>query len=89
MMMMVVCIHLGSGRMIESQSAATPGTLLKNAVLAGHRLADVEERRVGDEEYHRLLAEASDQLAADASVVEKLAAVGISVDELRQLLRGK
>lgn len=54
---MRISIQKSTGRVVEMQSHATPGTLAKNAVAAGFKKADVEEREVTPEEYYALVEE--------------------------------
>ena len=50
-----VCLVRATGKLIEYQSDATAGTLLRNAVSGGYLEADVEERVVTEAEYQSLL----------------------------------
>ena len=64
---MRVCVHIPTNKLIEMQSAATEGTLLKNAIVAGYLAAELEERVVTKAEYLALLvAPTADELAASA-----------------------
>lgn len=49
-----VCLERATGKVLEYQSHATEGTLLKNAVAAGFLLSDVEEREVTSQEWAAL-----------------------------------
>lgn len=51
---MRVCIRKSDGKMIESQSDSTPGTMIANAISAGYTADQVEERTVTAEEYEAL-----------------------------------
>lgn len=53
---MRVCTLKATGRLIEAQSHARPGTLTANAVNAGYAADDVEERDATDAEFEALLA---------------------------------
>lgn len=48
---MRICIRLADDWMIEAQSNATQGTLLQNAVAAGYRPEEVDERVVTAAEF--------------------------------------
>ena len=52
---MIVSIQISTGRVIEMQSHARPGTLIANAVVAGFNANDIEEREVTYEEYLALV----------------------------------
>lgn len=46
-----MCIKKESGKLLEMQSRATPGTLIKNAKSRGYTESEVEEKVVTYEEY--------------------------------------
>ena len=52
---MRVCVRRVDGGLIEMQSDATPGTLIANAVAAGYKVEEVEERECSEAEYIALL----------------------------------
>ena len=52
---MIVAVQKSTGKIIEMQSDATPGTLIANAVAAGFSEADVVERETSPEEYKALM----------------------------------
>jgi predicted transcriptional regulator len=52
---MRICIQRSTGRLIEMQSLATPGTLTENARRAGYDEKDVDEHEATPEDVHRLL----------------------------------
>ncbi len=54
---MKICIHRASKRIIEMQSDATEGTLIRNAVNGGYKAKDIEEREVDQAGYANALAE--------------------------------
>ena len=51
---MRICRIVKSGKIIEAQSHATAGTLLKNAVNCGYYMIDVEEVEITDAEFEEL-----------------------------------
>lgn len=53
---MRICVLKANGRLLEMQSHARAGTLIANAVRAGHAETDVEERVVTAAEYAALVA---------------------------------
>lgn len=78
--MMRICIQKSTGRLIESQSDATAGTLIANAISAGFSSSDVEERIVSMTDWQVMLdaqkpAPAVDKraLAIDALMVKTAA----------------
>jgi len=52
---MKICIQKSTGIMIESQSDATEGTMIKNAVNAGYDENDLEEKEVSESERQALI----------------------------------
>lgn len=83
---MRICTQKSTGRVLEMQSAATEGTLIANAVLAGYSAADTEERLVTSEEYEVLLSaqpKTPEELAAEAKA--KLADIDLrSIRAIRE-----
>lgn len=53
---MRISVQKSTGLLIEMQSLATEGTLLKNAVAMGYAANDIEERVSSDQEYKVLVA---------------------------------
>jgi len=53
---MRICTVKSTGKIIEAQSCATAGTLIRNAVGAGYAKADVEERDIAESEYAILVS---------------------------------
>lgn len=53
---MRISVQKSTGLLIEMQSLATEGTLLKNAVAMGYDANDIEERVSTDQEYKVLVA---------------------------------
>lgn len=84
--MAYILIRISDGRLIEAQSSATRGTLMGNALAAGMRRDEVEEREVTLQEMEDAIAV---QTASDRSghepVRNRLAGVR-SLDELKTLL---
>jgi len=52
---MRVCLEKATGKLIEMQSHATPGTLIQNAISAGYAETDVEEKEVTESEWQDIL----------------------------------
>lgn len=50
---MRICVRRVNGRLIEAQSHALAGTLIKNAVRNGFRERDIEEKVISDAEFER------------------------------------
>src|SRR5665647_141725 len=57
---MRICRVKATGKIIEMQSDATEGTLIRNAVGAGYAESDIEEKEVTNAEY-KLLADAQSE----------------------------
>jgi hypothetical protein len=53
---MRICIQISTGKLIEMQSLATPGTLTANALASGIPAEDIDEHEGTDEELNALLA---------------------------------
>lgn len=84
---MKICILKSTGAVLEMQSDATDGTLIKNAVSAGHSAADVEEREVTPAEYEALMAAARSPADALKQELDALdAANPITQRNLRELV---
>jgi hypothetical protein len=71
-----------NGKLLEMQSHATPGTLLKNALASGYTEKEVEEREVTAEEWAIIL---EDQ-PKPAPVVDRLVAVEEKLSQLTTTL---
>lgn len=71
---MRICVHKATKRILEMQSGATPGTLLKNAESAGYSAADIEEREVDEAGYQAALAADPVELAQAAALAALKAA---------------
>ena len=54
---MQIAIEKKTGRIILAQQGAREGTCLRNAVAAGLKESEVEEREVSEAEYARMMAE--------------------------------
>jgi hypothetical protein len=52
---MRICVEKSTGKLIEMQSDATEGTLIRNAVAAGYNEVDIEEKETTAEEYQAML----------------------------------
>jgi hypothetical protein len=75
---MRICIHKPTGRVLEMQSDASEGTLLANAVAAGHKKKDLEEREATLAQYHEMLA------AQPASAAERRAEARRKIEALER-----
>lgn len=64
---MKICVRKSDHRIIEMQSEASPGTLLRNAVNGGYSANDVEEREVDEAGYAAALAADPVEIAAIAA----------------------
>lgn len=74
---MRICIVKATKRILEMQSAATAGTLIRNAVNGGYAPEEIEEREVDEAGYIAALAEDPVEIAAAAERVEQAAAKAI------------
>ena len=95
-----VCVEKSTGKLIEYQSHATPGTLLQNAQAAGLNVAALEERDVTALEWDAIYdaqvvvparnfqatLKATRQLKADA-LATKLGLSKQDMDDLRDILQ--
>ena len=83
---MRVCKERATGNLLEMQSSATEGTLIRNAVAVGWRAEDVEELEVSNSEAKRLMAI---QIASEAVIDPDIAAFDAATndDKLRILAR--
>lgn len=52
---MRICIEKSTGKLIEMQSDATVGTLIRNALQYGYNEQDIEEREVTQGEYQAII----------------------------------
>ena len=43
---MLICTQISTGTVLEMQSAATPGTLIANQVVAGYDASDLQEQTI-------------------------------------------
>lgn len=57
---MRICVIKATGRLIEMQSEARPGTLIANAVALGFSAHDIEERDASQPEFDLLIAAANE-----------------------------
>ena len=90
-----VCVERGTGKLIEYQSHATPGTLLRNAKAAGYQEAQVEEREVTSAEWTALQEQWIDAPNRAAAIVQAAqrqskaaiirAKLGLSAQEFEEL----
>mgnify|MGYP001558813922 CR=1 FL=1 len=56
-----VCLEKSTGKLIEYQSSATEGTLIKNAINDGYQEVDIEEKEITKEEWKDLKEEQIDK----------------------------
>ena len=52
---MLICIEISTGKLLEMQSDATPGTLIKNAISMGYTANQVQERAATQAEFDALM----------------------------------
>lgn len=64
---MLICIVKATNRIIEMQSGATAGTLLKNAIAQGYNEKDIIEKEVTPIEYRELLKDDPIVIASTAA----------------------
>jgi len=91
---MRICTETSTGKVLEMQSHGTPGTLIQNAVMAGHVAADVEEKVITDDEWVTLNAASRNQEDSDTtrrdkarkSGKDKLTKLGFTVAEISALV---
>ena len=53
---MRICIVTATNKLVESQSDASEGTMIRNALQYGYNEPDLEEKDVTEEEYETLLS---------------------------------
>lgn len=70
---MLICIEKKSGKLIEAQSDATVGTLIKNAINAGYTVDQIEEKSVSSSDFATLLR-TPEVIAREQEVVAKFQA---------------
>jgi hypothetical protein len=69
---MRICILKTSGKLLEAQSLATEGTLIRNALNAGYTFDQVEERVITDAEFEAMLDSSPDVIAKEALEAQRL-----------------
>lgn len=71
---MRICIELSTGKLIEAQSGddAPHGTLVTNAVAAGHAAGDVEEKVVSNAEFKAILLASKSIPELRAAAISKI-----------------
>lgn len=70
---MLICIIKSTNRIIEMQSSAVEGTLLKNAVAQGYKESDIIEKEVTEIEYKEALKIDPVEIAITAAVAAEVA----------------
>lgn len=78
---MRVLVEKSTGHMIESQSHARPGTLLQNALNAGYKTKDIEEKEVSQVEFEAIL-EAQPKPPKVPTAEERLEALEAAILEM-------
>ena len=68
-----VCLERTTGRLLEYQSDATPGTCTRNAVASGMTATEVEEHEVTEAEWQSLKARWIDHPAQQAREATRVA----------------
>ena len=71
---MRICVRKSDKRIIEMQSDATEGTLIRNAISGGYSEADIEERAVDEAGYEAAKAQDPVEIAARAAQTAQEAA---------------
>jgi ATP-dependent exoDNAse (exonuclease V) alpha subunit len=91
---MRICTEKSTGKILEMQSDATEGTLIQNAVNAGHVAADVEEKEITNAEWATLNAPSQEEIDAHVAREAKLAVLdsklsddSIVFEEMKELMR--
>lgn len=77
---MLICVKKSNGELIEAQSDATDGTLIRNALAAGYSEADIEERRISAAEWAGMCLDLFDKTQTTSS---KRAAALRALDDAR------
>jgi hypothetical protein len=91
---MRICTDKSTGEILEMQSSATEGTLIQNAVNAGHVAEDVEEKVITVEQWGTLNAQSRNERDADTTRRDKarksggakLIKMGLTVGEISALM---
>ena len=80
-----VCLERSTGKLIEYQSNATVGTLIRNALVSGYTEAQIEERELTSREWDQILEE---QFYAPERIkqAQRRAELVQKEDEIRQTL---
>ena len=76
---MRICIHKATNHILEMQSHATEGTLVGNAVNAGYKPEDIEEREVDEAGYEVAKAVDPQWIAEQQAIADKAAAQAAKV----------
>ena len=95
-----VCLEKSTGKLLEYQSFATPGTLTANAISAGYSADQVEEKEVTETEWkvirqNQLVKPAQDALEAketdrqqkQQAIIEKLGLTDKDFQDLKEALQ--
>jgi hypothetical protein len=76
------------GKLIEMQSEATKGTLTKNALNAGYKIGDIEEKEVSESEWSSIIdgIRAKEASGKETEKENKLTAIekATTIKELRE-----
>ena len=81
---MRICIVRATGKLIEAQSLATPGTLLSNAIKAGYTADQVEEKVVTDVDFVSILR-TPEVIAAEEERAQRLADIADALPSWQQV----
>lgn len=77
---MRICIQKSTNRVLEMQSGATEGTLLKNALNQGYKENDLEELDVDDKGYAAALAKDPVYIAQQKAKQDKKSEIESDID---------
>lgn len=68
---MRICIYLPTNKVLEMQTLATAGTLIRNALNAGYAANEIEEREVDDAGYAAIMAFDPGEVARKATQAQR------------------
>lgn len=77
---MRICVDK-SGKLIEMQSHATEGTLIRNAINAGYKEADIEEKEITSEEWDIMQSEINKPSPEQVKIQEKESLIQAKIRE--------
>lgn len=82
---MRICVLKATQQLLEAQSWATAGTLIRNALARGYALEDIEERVVSDAEYALILENLPERDAIDAANAAREQAISDNLPSWQQV----